>query len=100
MTTDLNISDRLSRAIRGACLGMSGVGIEALGKQVREGTSPWFVDEFSEAIRSGKFTPEGFGRLVGFDWDDEDADQLDESLREIWDAVAPGKPYPGDQPSE
>lgn len=92
-----DISERLTRAIEGGCGEMSGIGIQALAREVQLGISPWFVDEFADAIRRDVFTPENFGKLVGFDWDDEDTDQLDLSLHRIWEAVAPGQPYPGDE---
>lgn len=92
--TEPDISARLKRALE-ACAEMSGIDI--LGMEVRDGVSPWLVDEFADAIRRDVFTPENFGKLVGFEWDEEDADQLDESLHQIWEAVAPDQPYPGNE---
>ncbi len=74
--------------------------IEKLGETVAMGSLPWFVEEFEQALRAGAFTPQWWGKhFYNDEWTDEEADELDEDLRNIWNAVAPGRPYPLDSPS-
>src|SRR5262245_8524425 len=68
-----------------------------LGKDVRLPALHWFVAEFEAALRDGAFTPRWWGAvLYSSTWSDAQADLVDEDLREIWTAVAPGRAYPLD----
>lgn len=95
-----HISEQLRDVISRYNPALGGPLLAGLSKDVQSGKYPTLEADLSTAIREGAFSPPQFGELVHMDWDDEDSDQLDATLRDLWDAVAPGKPYPGDQPSE
>jgi len=94
------ISERLFEVLKSAVVEGDPVIIEALGETVAMGSLPWFVEEFEQALRAGAFTPQWWGKnFYNSTWTDEEADEMDEDLRNIWNAVAPGRPYPLDSPS-
>lgn len=69
--------------------------IALLGQDVRKPALTWFPAEFERLLRAGAFTTGWWGRvLYRDDWTDEETPELHRDLREIWTAVAPGKPYP------
>jgi hypothetical protein len=91
------LSARLQRAIEGGCHMMDDLVIGSLVKTIRGGGSPWFVEEFGEAIRSGALTPHIWGVLTHTDLDDDDYEQTEADLRYVWSQVAPETPYPGEK---
>jgi hypothetical protein len=94
MKTD-ELSDRLRHTLRTYCLEMDDALVEDLGSDVRSGALDWFPAEFEDAIASEKFTPHNWGEATLVAIDDDDLDQLDEYLRQVWSQVAPGRPFPG-----
>jgi len=91
------ISERLAEAL--STYGHEGdpLLIQDLGEDVRSGALSWFPEEFERALRAGAFTPQWWGEhLYNDEWTDEEADELDEDLRTIWNAIAPDRPYPLD----
>jgi hypothetical protein len=87
------LTERLRTVLGTYCTEMSGV--EALGADVAQGVHPWFVEEFAAALRSGAITAAVWSDVTHIDYDDEQGDLLVEDLREVWEAVAPGEPFPG-----
>lgn len=95
------ISEDLKESLQDYVNQGDSIGIARLGNAIREGSEEWFLVEFEAALRSGAFTPQWWGRvLYNDDWTDEETNWLDRDLREIWEAIAPGRPYPLDESSE
>lgn len=70
-------------------------GLDALAEDVRKPALAWFPDEFAQLLAAGGPSPQWWGRVLFRDgWTDAQAGQLDRDLRAIWNAVAPGKPFP------
>ncbi|WP_203656917.1 hypothetical protein [Actinocatenispora rupis] len=93
------ISPRIRTTLQDYALEGDPAGIARLGTVVAAGNKPWFADEFAQTLRAGLFTAQWWGTtLYDDDWTEAQADDLDEDLREIWGAVAPGRAYPLDAP--
>lgn len=74
-------------------------GLPVLRRDLAAGGSPWLPEVFERALHMGALTPQWWGTNVYDDeWDDDDRPELDEDLRAVWAAVAPGRAYPLDAP--
>ncbi len=90
-------SDRIAEVLLDYFLEGDPEGARLLGENIREGGFPWLPEEFERTLRAGAFTPQWWGKhFYNDEWTDEEADELDEDLRTIWNAIAPDRPYPLD----
>ena len=87
-----SLSPRLARTIEAYCAEMDPGGMAHLATVVQRGSAAWFPDEFRAAIFSGELTPRLWEKLTNVSVDDDEV--LEEYLRDVWSAVAPGTPFP------
>lgn len=92
------LSPRLRRAIESYYTEMDPDGLKDLATVVRNGSAPWFLEDFRAAIVEGAFTPRLWEELTDVAMDDDDDELLGDYLRDVWTAVAPGAPYPVSEP--